>query len=191
MQDNIELPINSLRLFDDSGNYISFLGGGGGALEDPEHMETDSTLNVSNNDGMCSSMNDALTPSRVNVVDPPNTSTPTCNTPNNSTSNAISVSPIPQIIEVTPVRDIVRKKPQRLAGNTAASTEEEGICHVVLEPEEDAPTGNSTARLVSKHARAMESLLGPSEDLVSLDKLHVELKSGVKDKTKKQLYVIC
>ena len=61
----------SLRLFDDSGNYISFLGGGGGALEDPEHMETDSTLDVSNNDGMCSSMNDALTPSRVNnVVDP-------------------------------------------------------------------------------------------------------------------------
>ena len=35
----------------------------------------------------------------------------------------------------------------------------------------------------------LESLLGPSKDLSCLDQLRTQLKSGVKDKEKKQLYV--
>ena len=182
LQDKTEIPISLIRLYDDSGNYVTSVSGTG-----LEPMDVDMTGN-GESESVNIENNDTVTPSRVDVTHPPITSTPTCSTPSNSVLNDISVSPINQVDNVsTPIREVVKSKPMRLTKETLPAVEEETEYQVALEYEDDGPSSSSNSHdLVSKNAKVLESLLGPSKDLSCLDQLRTQLKFGVK---KKQLYV--
>ena len=184
LQDKTEIPISLIRLYDDSGNYVTSVSGTG-----LEPMDVDMTGN-GESESVNIENNDTVTPSRVDVTHPPITSTPTCSTPSNSVLNDISVSPINQVDN--PIREVVKSKPMRLTKETLPAVEEETEYQVALEYEDDGPSSSSNSHsLVSKNAKVLESLLGPSKDLSCLDQLRTQLKSGVKDKEKNNFMLLC